>query len=293
MNNLTKKVLIALIALLLFSCSDNSGEYGYNNCEPNSADCDRKGFTPKPKKTKQKFKPNQFEEHEIILVSTEGVRESLKLPLRSYQNYQPDIHHLISDNKPNMKLIFKVEGPYYNSFKCKTKYSYPEKNLSFDGENGTQILKINSTSERKTINLQCDYLESNEEKEYWKKRRKPSSVKEMSFSYKVIVLPNTPRELDYELLNSFGYSPYNNFSSTDKEVNRRFNYLASRDIYNLGFVNRNQAGITFFWDSKGFTNITFGECPPAELRRKLEELGSFTFKSGTGRWAVCGSLIRK
>tara|TARA_B100000925_G_scaffold259228_1_gene214639 strand:- start:307 stop:1125 length:819 start_codon:yes stop_codon:yes gene_type:complete len=244
----------------------------------------------------QTFKPNPYEEHKIILVGTEGVRESLKLPLRSYQNYQPDIHHLISDNKPNLRLIFKVEGPYFSSFNCKTRYNYPDKNLSFDEENGTHTLKINSSLEIKTINLQCDYLESDEEKEYeeyWKIRGKPSSIKEMSFSYKVIVLPSTPIELDYELLNSFGYSPYNNFSNTDEEVNRRFNYLASRDIYNLGFVNRDQSGITFFWDSRGFTNITFGECPPAELRRKLEELGSFRFKPGTGRWAVCGSLIRK
>ena len=162
---------------------------------------------------------------------------------------------------------------------------------------GDLILKIELFQKE---DIKIDINETNNTKETQEPIKKPLEKKEIK------TLPYI-KNLDYVLLDQFGYSPYNH-NTPSGDYAKRLHYQENRDKESISFINTNQEGIKFFYDEKGFTNITIEEtyCPDG-LHKELQKLGDFDFIEGStytvsGSWQdfngsyqdrFCGSYIRK
>ena len=245
--------------------------------------------------------PFPYAKHEIKFIGYENA-EQIVISERSYRSHKPNLTYFV--RKPNSLFKFELVGPYIDKFNCSVRESWygetirPDKNSYFEIE-----IDHNKMSE---INISCRYIQSQKEKKFYRDFPNSSHYKSMDEEKEIKTLPYI-KNLDYVLLDQFGYSPYNH-STPYGDSAKRYHYQENRDRESISFINTNQEGITFFYDEKGFTNITIDEtyCPD-ELHKELQKLGDFNFIEGsgytvTGSWQdfsgsyqdrFCGSYIRK
>ena len=239
--------------------------------------------------------PFPYAEHKIELIGHENINEII-LSERSYNHFKPDILYFLRQTKATLK--FTLIGPYTNKFDCSAWDSWNGSTPVINKDSYFEI-KLNHHKKVSYIDISCRYNQSDKEKQYYKNFLK--EYISMDIEYKGIKTIPYVKNLDYKLLDQFGFSPYGRFTGdAGGEVDKRYHYKESRDKENITFIDEQQNGLTFFYDEDGFTNITIDSCfGNEELQKELEKLGNFIFKEGRiekyfgVNLGTCGSYIRK
>ena len=247
-----------------------------------------------PSCEKPQENPFPYAKHEIEIIGYENIDE-IVLAERSYKYFKPDVLYYLK--RPNAILKFKIIGPYTNKFDCSPWGSWGGE-LPVINKDSYFEMKLNHKKINQ-INISCRYNQSDKEKQYYKNfNRKYTS---MDIEYKGVKTIPYVQNLDYKLLDQFGFSPYTqNIYTEGSENAEKYFYKESRDKENIMFIDEEQNGLTFFYDENGFTNITMDSCyGNEELQKELEKLGNFIFKKGRYETymnvnvGTCGSYIKK
>ena len=193
----------------------------------------------------------------------------------------PDVNHYIAAGFAGVEFLFRIEGPHAELFICEYGWN-PSKDKYLEKDADRHIFKPFPLTEINLVEISCRYTN---------KVRREEEIVTISYE-KFVILPNTPENVDFEMMNEAGYSPYNNYSP-DPEIDKKYRFDRTRDRFNLGFVNVRQEGVQFWWDSSGLTNIGLGDCN-ANL---INEFGSYEnleyILGGQGRYDICASFVRK